>query len=84
MLINQKSHFPLKCFSLICITLKVLKLHPYRAKVQWVTTKKVLKDLMLLLVFFYIPATLINALLGTQQIKDMKTLQQVLAQPVLF
>ena len=39
-----------------------------------------LKDLMLLLVFFYIQTILINALPGTQQIKDMKTWQQVLAQ----
>ena len=30
--------------------------------------------------FFYIPTILINALPGTQQIKDMKTWQQVLAQ----
>ena len=35
---------------------------------------------MLLLVFFYIPTILINALPGTQQVKDMKTWQQVLAQ----
>ena len=30
--------------------------------------------------FFYIPTILFNAILGTQQIKDMKTWQQVLAQ----
>ena len=36
--------FPLKCFSLIHITLKALKLHPYRTMVQWVITKKVLNS----------------------------------------
>ena len=30
--------------------------------------------------FFYIPTILINALLATQQIKHMKTWQQVMAQ----
>ena len=39
-----------------------------------------LKDLMLLLVFFYIQTLLIYAFPGTQQKKDMKTWQPVLAQ----
>ena len=64
--------FPLKCFSLICITLKALKLHPYRKKAQWVITKKVLKDLMLLLIFSIYQLY--------QQVKDMEIWQQVLAQ----
>ena len=47
--------FPLKCFSLICITLKALKLHPYRTKVQWVITKKVLNSkIYVATCFFYI------------------------------
>ena len=53
--------FPLKCFSLICITLKALKLHPYRTKVQWVITKKVLNSkIYVATFFFYIPTISTN------------------------
>ena len=52
---------------------------------QWVTTKYLTQrsnvaDASATTCFFYMPTILINALLGTQQIKDMKTWQQVLAQ----
>ena len=65
-LINQKTHFPLKFFSLICITLKVLiKLHSYRTKVQWVTTKYLTQrsnvaDASATTCFFYIPTISTN------------------------
>ena len=76
MLIKQKTHFPLKCFYLICITLKALKLHPYRTKVQWVITKKVLNSkIYVATCFFFIYIYQLY-----QQIKDMKIWQQVLAQ----
>ena len=55
--------FPLKCFSLICITLKALKSHPYRIKVQWVITKKVLNSKLYVATcffFFYIPTISTN------------------------
>ena len=63
---------------------------------QWVTTKKELinsrsnvANAKATAYFFYIPIILINALPGTQRIKDMETWQQALAQqlnplPVLF
>ena len=48
-------------FFLICITLKVLKLHPYRTKVQWVITKKVLNSkIYVTTCFFYIPTISTN------------------------
>ena len=47
--------------------LKALKLHPYRTKVQWVITKKVLKDLLLLGLYIYIYIYQLY-----QQIKDIK------------
>ena len=52
--------------------LRALKLHLYKTKVQWIITKKVLKDLCCYL-FFSIYQLY-------QQIKDMKIWQQVLAQ----
>ena len=46
---------------LICITLKALKLHPYRTKVQWVITKKVLNSkIYVATCFFYIPTMSTN------------------------
>ena len=66
--------FPLKCFSLICITLKALKLHPYKTKVQWVITKKVLNSKI------YVATCFFSIYQQYQQIKDMKIWQQVLAQ----
>ena len=40
-----ENSFPQKGFSLLCIILKVInKLHPYRTKMQWVITKKVLNS----------------------------------------
>ena len=48
---------------------------------QLVTTRKHLTQRSSVVIcFFYIPTKLFNALMGTQQIKDMKTWQQVLAQ----
>ena len=52
---------------------------------QWVTTKYLsqrsnVADASATTCFFYIPSILFNALPGTQQIKNMKTWQQVLAQ----
>ena len=80
--VNQpENSFSLEVFfSLICITLKVLnkvKLHSYRTKVQWVTTKYLTQrsnvaDARATTCFFYIPTI--------STIKDMKTWQQVLAQ----
>ena len=74
--INQpKTHFPLKCFSLICITLKVLNKVTSlwnKGAVGYKKESTQLKDLMLLLVFSIYQLY--------QQIKDMKTWQQVLAQ----
>ena len=54
--------FSLKCFFfLICITLKALKLHPYRTKVQWVITKKVLNSkIYVATCFIYIPTISTN------------------------
>ena len=75
MLINQKTHFPLKCFSLICITLKVLNKVTSlwnKGAVGYNKESTYLKDLMLLLVFSIYQLY--------QQIKDMKIWQQVLAQ----
>ena len=83
MLINQKTHFPLKCFSLICITLKVLNkvTSLIEQRYSGLQQRKYLTQRSnVATCFFYIPTILMNALLGTQQIKDMKTWQQVLAQ----
>ena len=42
---TRKILFPRSVFSLLCIILKVInKLHPYRTKMQWVITKKVLNS----------------------------------------
>ena len=80
---TKKTHFPLKGFSLIFITLKEInKVKSFRTKVKWVTIKKkyLTQRSNVVTCFCYIPTILINALLGTQQIKDMKIWQKVLAQ----
>ena len=48
--------FPLKCFFFNLHLLKAIKLHPYRTKVQWVITNKVLNSkIYVATCFFSIP-----------------------------